>query len=119
MGPIEIFRDFENALDGSRRVLRVFTPEAYHLDPSARFPVLYMHDGQNVFAHPESARIDTWCANVAMEQLWRHGQLQEPWIIVALDHPLDRFGEYTPWDYPAARVRARAQRYARFLLERV
>ncbi|HZN95472.1 MAG TPA: alpha/beta hydrolase-fold protein [Myxococcales bacterium] len=115
MGRIEIIRDFQDPADGSARVLRIFTPEVYHRDLSTRLPVLYMHDGQNVFAHPESARPETWCANVAMDQLERHGQL-EPWIIVAVDHPRDRFGEYTPWDYPAARVRARADRYVRFLI---
>jgi predicted alpha/beta superfamily hydrolase len=108
-------------VDGSKRVVRVFTPEAYHRDWSSRCGVLYMlymHDGQNVFAHPESAREHTWCANVAMNQLWREEEL-EPWIIVGIDHPADRFGEYSPWDYPAVKARAKAHQYARFLVEHV
>jgi predicted alpha/beta superfamily hydrolase len=117
-GSIQILRDFENPFDGTARVVRIFLPEAYHRDSSARFPVLYMHDGQNVFDHPESALAETWCANVTMDRLVREGGLP-PWLIVAVDHPPDRFAEYTPWDYPEAHVQARAQVYARFLIERL
>ena len=31
------------------RTIRVYTPTNYETEPSKRYPVLYMHDGQNVF----------------------------------------------------------------------
>ena len=37
--------------------MRIYTPDGYDARPHHRYPVLYMHDGQNVFAHPESARL--------------------------------------------------------------
>jgi predicted alpha/beta superfamily hydrolase len=118
MGHVHIVRDFRNPTDGSTRTLRIYTPDAYDRDRSARFPVLYMHDGQNVFAHPESARFETWCANTALERLAAEGRI-EPWIIVGIDHGPDRFGEYSPWDFPRAQVVARGQSYAELLVQHV
>jgi len=114
-GYVHVLRDFHFPMDGSRRTLRIFTPSAYDEQPHARFPVLYMHDGQNVFAHPESSRFDTWCANLAMQALSEDGRI-EPWIIVAVDHGPDREADFSPWDYPRARVNARGSMYGHFLV---
>lgn len=96
MGTIQILRDFYSPQEQIRRTVRIFTPDAYQANPNQRFPVLYMLDGQNVFAHPESAVYDTWCANWTMEKLVNEGSIP-PWIIVAIDHTDDRLGEYTAW----------------------
>lgn len=116
MGHVHILRDFRFPAEGSQRTIRIYTPDAYDRNPSARFPVLYMHDGQNVFAHPESARFETWCANNALERLVSEGRI-EPWIIVGIDHSPDRFGDYSPWDFPRARVVAKGQVYSEFLVQ--
>lgn len=118
MGHIEIFRDYPDQVRGGTRTLRIYTPDAYRRNPQARFPVLYMQDGQNVFAHPESARFETWGANTVLDKLVEEGRL-EPWIIVAIDHAVDRFGDYSPWDFPKAKVKAHADRYARFLIDQL
>jgi predicted alpha/beta superfamily hydrolase len=96
MSEIRIIRDFYSLPESRVRTLRICTPDAYVSEPERRFPVLYMLDGQNVFAHPESAIYHTWCANTTMEQLIREGSIQ-PWIIVGIDHTDERFREYSPW----------------------
>lgn len=96
MGTIQILRDFYSPPEQVNRTIRIFTPDAYQQSPNETFPVLYMFDGQNIFAHPESAVYDTWCANWAMENLIAEGQTL-PWIIVGIDHLSDRLTEYSPW----------------------
>lgn len=118
MGHVHIIRDFPSPQEGFTRTLRIYTPDGYDEHGSHRYPVLYMHDGQNVFAHPESAVYDTWCANHALEALVSEGRL-EPWLIVAVDSGPGRFREYSPWDEPRVQVQARGPLYARFLLEEV
>jgi predicted alpha/beta superfamily hydrolase len=116
MGSIQIIRDFSSPQEGFARTLRIYTPDGYDPGSSHRYPVLYMHDGQNVFAHPESAVYDTWCVNHAMEHLVGEGRL-EPWIIVAVDHGLARLAEYSPWDEPRSHVTARGEPYFRFFVD--
>jgi predicted alpha/beta superfamily hydrolase len=116
MGHVHIVRDFPSPQEGFRRTVRVYTPDAYDAMPHHRFPVLYMHDGQNVFAHSESARFETWCANLALEHGVGEGQL-EPWLIVAVDSGEGRLQEYAPWDEPLTQTKARGEAYGRFLVE--
>jgi predicted alpha/beta superfamily hydrolase len=117
MGHVHIIRDFASPQEGRTRTVRIYTPDAYDsAAPGHRFPVLYMHDGQNVFAHPESAVFDTWCANLALERLVAAGRV-EPWLIVAVDSTHERLAEYSPWDEPRSNIPARAAPYVRFLVE--
>ncbi len=116
MGHVHIIRDFASPQEGFTRTVRIYTPDGYDQAPHHRFPVLYMHDGQNVFAHHESALFDTWCANLAMENMVGSGHA-EPWIIVGVDSGPGRLEEYTPWDEPHGNVKGRGDAYARFIVE--
>ncbi|MFL5347930.1 MAG: alpha/beta hydrolase [Hyalangium sp.] len=116
MSTIQIIRDFPSPQEGTTRSLRIYTPEGYDPSSDRRYPVLYMHDGQNVFAHPESAIYDTWCTNQVLDAMVHEGQV-EPWLIVAVDSSPDRLAEYSPWDEPRSRVSARGESYVRFVVE--
>jgi predicted alpha/beta superfamily hydrolase len=116
MGHVHIIRDFYSPQEGFNRTVRIYTPDGYEHASSHRFPVLYMHDGQNVFAHHESALMDTWCANHALEHMVGEGRT-EPWLIVGIDSGPGRVEEYSPWDEPRGKVRARGEAYGRFLVE--
>lgn len=116
MGHIQIHRQFESKAEGFPRTVRIYTPDAYDHEPERRFPVLYMQDGQNVFAHHESAVYDTWCANHVMEHLTYEGAL-EPWIIVGIDSGMGRFEDYSAWDDPAKGRKGRGETYTRFLVD--
>jgi predicted alpha/beta superfamily hydrolase len=104
MGKITIYDDFYSPLDKFKRTVRVYTPDSYEENKDKKYPVIYMTDGQNVFEHPRSARRDTWRVNETLDAMWAEGTLQREWIVCAIDHEIDRFGEYTPWYYPAASV---------------
>ena len=118
MGHIDIVRDFYSYPERTTRTLRIFTPEAYHHEPERHFPVLYMCDGQNVFAHPDSALFHTWTANWVMDRMSHEGAI-EPWIVVGLDHMPDRFEEYTPWPYERRGIQGRGWEFTQCLVEHV
>jgi predicted alpha/beta superfamily hydrolase len=118
MGHVEIHEDLPSFAEGFSRTVRIFTPARYDLDREARFGVIYMQDGQNVFEHPRSARSPGWAADTTLEALIESGRVG-PWMIVAIDHGLGRFEEYSPWDEPRENVKARGDQYARFLLEQL
>jgi predicted alpha/beta superfamily hydrolase len=74
----------------------VWLPPAYEREPRRRYPVLYMHDGQNVFFPKRSGFNKVWAADKAALKLIEARKVA-PFIIVALDHPgAPRFLRYFP-----------------------
>lgn len=82
---------FSPQLNESRGV-RVFLPRGYDAHTSRRYPVLYMHDGQNVF---ESGAFGSWNAASTITQLQASGAIREI-IVVALDNGPNRLTDYLP-----------------------
>ena len=76
---------------GNDRMLYVYLPSAYFTDPKARFPVLYMQDGFNVFTNPQ-APFGHWGVDASLDKLIPAG-LVEPLLVVGIDTP-DRVSEY-------------------------
>lgn len=83
-------------LDRYRRVW-IYLPPDYE-STTLEYPVLYMHDGQNVFDALTSF-IDEWEVDETLNRLFDEG---DPGIIVvAVDNGQNlRTEEYTPWDHP-------------------
>ncbi len=87
-----------NFLD-DRRVW-VYLPPDYDTDTDARYPVLYMFDGQNVFDEATSF-LGEWKVDETLEMLIAAGEI-EPIIVVAVDNGgATRVAEYTPWVDPS------------------
>ena len=78
----------------ARRV-DVWLPPGYEKDPSRRFPVLYMHDGQNLFDPALSYIGVDWGMDEAMTKLAADGLVREA-IIVGVWNTPKRFQEYMP-----------------------
>jgi len=77
------------------RVVRVYLPPSYE-STSKRYPVLYMHDGQNLFDDATSF-IGEWGVDEMMNELARTRQLEA--IVVGIDHGDEkRMTELNPWD---------------------
>lgn len=80
-------------LGRSRRVW-VYLPEDYHRTRK-KYPVLYMHDGQNVFDAATSFSGE-WGVDEALDSL---SAVWGPAIVVAIDHAgQKRLNEYAPFD---------------------
>jgi enterochelin esterase-like enzyme len=103
----------------NQRDLIVYLPPGYDNQPSRRFPVLYLHDGQNLFDGATSfiPGMD-WHVGQTADQLIQEGRV-EPLIIIGIYNAgKQRLGEYTPTRMPRLGG-GRANRYAKFLLDEV
>lgn len=97
---------------GRQRRVSVLLPHDY-FNTSKKYPVLYLHDGQNLF--DEYAPYGNWGIDASLEKLAAQG-LGEI-IIVAIDHggPL-RIQEYLPYSTPRY-TEAEGHLYLSFMLE--
>lgn len=75
---------------------RIYLPRGYTQNTTKKYPVLYMHDGQNVF-DPGGA-FGSWSADAAATREITQGRMRET-IIVAVNNSNARMSEYgTPQD---------------------
>ena len=79
------------------RNLRIYLPETYDVDENMSYPVLYMHDGQNLFYDEDAFNGDSWKVKDTMEQLESEGFVNGV-IVVGIDNNgKRRLEEYSPW----------------------
>jgi len=75
---------------------RVYLPRGYSQNTTKKYPVLYMHDGQNVF--DPGGSFGSWSADAAATREITQGRMRET-IIVAVNNSNSRMSEYgTPQD---------------------
>ena len=111
--------NFRSRFLRNRRNLILYLPPGYYQQPQRRFPVLYLHDGQNLFDGATAyIRGQDWhIAQTADEEIG-NGRV-EPLIIVGIYNAgKSRIGEYTPTRMPKIGG-GRADRYGKFLLDEV
>jgi len=85
---------------------RVFLPPGYRENTLKRYPVLYMHDGNNLFLKEEAFLGNTWRTDEVLGLLDKMNAIDEA-IVVGV-HPNEREREYTQPGY---------EDYGRFLVE--
>jgi predicted alpha/beta superfamily hydrolase len=98
------------------RTVLVYLPPGYDQATADRYPVLYLHDGQNVFDQATSFS-DEWRVDETAQELITAGCI-EPIIIVGVyntgDHRID---EYTPTPSADRTAGGHADDYGRMLVE--
>jgi predicted alpha/beta superfamily hydrolase len=99
----------------NRRNVVVYLPPNYEGDSSARYPVLYMHDGQNIFDRSTGFGGQEWEVDETAQRLISEKKI-EPLIIVAVYNTAARMSEYTPVGANPAPQRS-GEDYTRFLVE--
>jgi predicted alpha/beta superfamily hydrolase len=97
------------------REVQVWLPPGYDDSTAAtpRLPVLYLHDGQNVFDWQASG--GEWMADETADRLIHAGTLP-PFIVVGVASTASRIHDYTPWPDRQA-VGGGAAAYGRYLVE--
>src|SRR6185436_3110634 len=123
-GNIKLHRAFRSRILGNRRDILVYLPPGYRRFSRKRYPVLYLHDGQNVFDAATSFAGVEWGVDESAERLIKEN-LIEPLIVVAVANTGEqRIHEYAPTrgviDEKAKRKRRSkglARNYACFLLD--
>lgn len=105
---------FPSRILGTERTILVYLPPGYQRE-ERRYPVLYLHDGQNVFDAATSFSGVEWGADETAQRLIMEGRMQ-PIIMVAVYHQ-DRVNEYTPVMDVMRKEGGQGELYARFLAE--
>ena len=82
-------------LDRYRRIW-IYLPPSYNTQKNKAYPVLYMHDGQNLF-NEQTAFDKEWGVDECLDTL--STQLNKECIVVGIDNGGDkRMSEYNPYD---------------------
>ncbi|MDY7228564.1 alpha/beta hydrolase [Hyalangium rubrum] len=110
--------NFSSPQLGNTRTLRIYLPPSYSLNPLKRYPVLYMHDGQNLFEASTAFGGVEWQVDETANALINNGQMDEV-IVVGIDNGgANRIYEYTPCCDPQYSGGG-ANVYERFMLDTV
>ncbi|MEO6818351.1 MAG: alpha/beta hydrolase-fold protein [Ginsengibacter sp.] len=82
-------------LDRYRRIW-IYLPPDYNMS-TKRYPVLYMHDGQNLFDNVTSFSGE-WGVDEFLDSMYIKGKKEV--IVIGIDNGHDkRMNEYNPWDF--------------------
>ena len=121
-GDIRRHANFPSALLGNRREVLVYLPPGYSRS-RLRYPVLYLHDGQNVFDAATSFTGAEWGVDETAQRLIASGEIASLIVVAVANAGVDRIHEYTPtrgryevYGEPG-RSKGLASRYGRFLVE--
>jgi predicted alpha/beta superfamily hydrolase len=101
----------------TNRFYRIYLPPNYHTGME-RYPVLYVHDGQNAFstAGPHAAfGWGSWELDKTVDRLIDEKKIR-PIIMVAIDCSASRYREYRG-PVPSPQDNRAYERYARFLID--
>ncbi len=93
-GTLQLVEKFKSPQLGNERTLRIYLPPSYGSNTRRRYPVLYMHDGQNLFDAKTASYGTEWNIDEVVDRLVRQGEMEEV-IVVGIDNTSDRFAEYT------------------------
>jgi predicted alpha/beta superfamily hydrolase len=101
---------------GRERTLRLYLPPSYESSPARRYPVIYMHDAQNLFDDATSF-VGEWGVDEALDELARTRGFEA--IVVGIDHGgEERTHELSPWTNPKYGA-AQGEQYVAFVVDTV
>ena len=107
-------RLYSPQLDNTRQILAYLPPTYAH--GSRRYPVLYMHDGQNLFDR-ETSSIGEWCVDETMEDLSEEGIEA---IVVGIPHMgANRVHELSPYACSRSGSLGLGREYLSFVVDTV
>ena len=112
-----LLRTLEGGSLPAARSITIYLPIAYFAEPHRRFPVFYLHDGQNLFDGTTSYLPGhTWRAHTTADRLTEIGCIQPVILIGIANAGEDRMPEYTPVADPQLGG-GRGPLYGRLLLD--
>ena len=93
-GRVIAWRSLDGGAAGPMTVW-VWLPPGYDAAKGKRFPVLYMHDGQNLFDKKLTNYNQEWQMDEAIPRMVRQGDLRS-WIVVGIQSPRSRYRALFP-----------------------
>lgn len=112
VGKVEYHKDFQSSFLGNKRDIVVWMPNGYDSskNKNKRYPVLYMHDGQNILDPRTSYAGKDWRIDETLNKLIKQKKIKEI-IVVGIYNSPDRLDEYSWSD--------KGRNYLRFIIEEV
>ena len=117
-GDLCLHSKFRSEFLTTERDVLVYLPPGYRRDDGRRYPVLYLHDGQNLFDGATSfIPGKDWRVNQTAQSLIDAGEIV-PLIIVGIYNAGgERIDEYTPTRDARFKMGGKAAQYGRMLVE--
>lgn len=117
---IKLHEEFSSVHVEHKRDVLVYLPPGYGEDPQRRYPVFYMHDGQNLMNAEDAFGGIVWQVDETAQRLILAGEI-EPLIIVGIHNAGEwRIDEYTPVKSSTGKMKGRggkADQYGRMIIE--
>jgi len=95
VGRITQTANWHSTILNDDRGIWTYFPPSYDENPHERYPVVYMHDGQNLFYDEDAFGGVSWAVGGAMDTGAANATIHEA-IIIGIDNDADRINEYTP-----------------------
>src|SRR5690606_1059439 len=92
VGSVRYHHSYSSSYLRNVRNIVVWLPPSYEKESNKRYPVLYAHDGQNLFDHTNLSGSE-WRMDEVADSLMRKGEIEE-FIIVGMANTKDRWIEY-------------------------
>jgi predicted alpha/beta superfamily hydrolase len=116
-GEFRYHENFASQFLSHARTIIVYLPPGYGREHERRYPVLYMHDGQNIFDSATAFMGQEWQVDETAQRLIQQSKI-EPLIIVGVYNTGEqRIHEYTPTRDERKKAGGLAGQYGRFLVE--
>ncbi len=114
-GNIKIIKNFYSPQLNNYRDIIIYLPPSYYKCKYKRYPVLYMHDGQNLFDEKTSFAGE-WHVDETCERLIKSNEMKEIIVVGIYNKGKERLNEYTPTK-SAKYSGGKGKLYAHFLIE--
>lgn len=108
IGNVDYHREIYSRILDNKRDFFVWLPAGYDDNPSKRYPVLYMHDGQNLIDPKTSFAGKDWQVDEALTRLIAEYKIKEI-IVVGINNSGERLEEYSDSE--------KGEKYRKFLIE--
>jgi predicted alpha/beta superfamily hydrolase len=113
-GQLKRLRDVYSPQLGNRRDIMVYLPPSYEVD-QRRFPVIYMHDGQNLF-DPRTSFAGEWSVDDTLDRESARGL--QAMVVGIPNRGAERCNEYSPFD-DARQGAGRGDDYLSFVVDTI
>jgi predicted alpha/beta superfamily hydrolase len=108
IGNVDYHREIYSRILDKKRDFFVWLPAGYDDNTSKRYPVLYMHDGQNLIDPKTSFAGKDWQVDEALTRLIAEYKIKEI-IVVGINNTGERLEEYSDSE--------KGEKYRKFLIE--
>lgn len=118
VGDIRTHEKFHSRFLPTERDIIVYLPPGYEREKKKRYPVLYLHDGQNLFDGATSfIPGQEWRVDETAQALIASGEIKPLIIVGVYNAGKERIDEYTPTVDAKVKQGGKADLYGRLLVE--